>query len=185
MNELGNIITGLVIAVVSARVTLHYALKRFYFEKWWERKAEAYTSIFEALHHLKNQVDHELVSERINDPSLRPVVEKVLEELKAKMMAATAEIRKRTDIGAFAISEEAVRALHILLTELDQSTSTKDYPEHLNLRLSAVNKCLDSMRDIAKNDLKVPKAASKCVVREALTMASQLAAPKGTQKKQR
>jgi hypothetical protein len=69
--ELGSIVLGLVMAVVSARVTLHYALKRFYFEKWWERKAEAYNSIFEALHHLKNQADHELVSNKINDPSLR------------------------------------------------------------------------------------------------------------------
>jgi hypothetical protein len=116
------------------------------------------------------------------------VVEKVLEELKEKMKSATAEIRKRTDIGAFVISEEAVSALHILLTELDQSTITKDYLEHLNLRLSAVNKCLDCMRYIAKNDLKVPITACKCVVREALRSASQFvgrrSVRKGAQDKQ-
>jgi len=167
--EFGNIVISLLIAVVSARVTLHYALKRFYFEKWWERKAEAYNRIFEALHHLKNHVDHELAFIDI-EPPVRLEGEKVLKELIEKMKSATGEIRKQADIGAFVISEEAVRALHTLQTELDEAVTkeikiTRDLPKHYNLRLSAVNKCLESMRHIAEKDLKGPMTARECVIR--------------------
>jgi len=173
MNILISLIISVVSAVVSARVTLHYALKRFYFEKWWERKAEAYSSIFEALHHLKNHADHELAADKVVEPSLRPRVEKVLEELKEKMTGGIAEIRKRADIGAFVISEEAVSVLHTLLTELDESVTKvkisqttaltiEDWRKHLNLRLSAINKCLESMRPIAEKDLKGPMTGQEC-----------------------
>lgn len=156
------IMKDILIGVVSGYAALYFALKRFYFEKMWERKETAYSSIFNALHDLKNHVDHELAADKIVDPSLRPKVEVVLEELKEKMVEGTAEIRKRVDIGAFVISEEAVRALNILLQELDASTKAKNWNEHLNLRLSAVNKCLDSMRSISKNDLKGPMTAREC-----------------------
>ncbi len=167
MNILITFIISVVGAVVSARVTLHYALKRFYFEKWWERKAEVYSSIFEALHHLKNYADHELASEKVVEPSLRPKVEKVLEELKEKMTDGTAEIRKRADIGAFVISEEAVSALRTLQKELDESAidesgNARDWHEHLGLWLSAVKKCLESMRPIAEKDLKGPM--KECII---------------------
>ncbi len=162
MNLLISLIISVVSAVVSARVTLHYALKRFYFEKWWERKAEAYSSILVALHHLKNYADNELASEKVVEPSLRPKVDKVLEELKEKMIDGIAEIRKSADIGAFVISEEAVGALNTLMQELDASTKTQNWHEHLNLRLSAVKKCLESMRYIAKNDLKGPMTEREC-----------------------
>jgi len=164
MNILISFIISVVSAVVSARVTLHYALKRFYFEKWWERKAEVYSSIFEALHHLKNYADHELASEKVVEPSLRPKVEKVLEELKEKMTTGTAEIRKWADVGAFVISEEAVSALRTLQKELDESI-TKAFGsahEHFNLKLSAVNRCLESLRYIANNDLKGPMTERGC-----------------------
>ncbi|MGO8763256.1 MAG: hypothetical protein ACLQUS_14825 [Desulfobaccales bacterium] len=166
MDIIISFIISVVSAVVSARVTLHYALKRFYFEKWWERKAEAYTSILEALHHLKNHIDHELEFNKIH-PSLYEKGQKVLNELTEKMKDAIDEIRKQADIGAFVISEEAVNALHTLLTELEESVSKLKIPaitevinskqilrEHFDLKLSAVNKCLEFMRYTAKNDLK-------------------------------
>jgi len=174
--EIGKIardaLIGVVSGVGSAYVTLHFALKRFYFEKWWERKAEAYSSILDALHHLKNHVEHELAFLRV-EPSLRPAGEEVLSQLTEKMISATAEIRKRADIGSFVISEEAVSAMRTLQTELDritgfsegQQATITDLPEHFRLRLSAVNKCLDSMRDIAKNDLKLPMTTRECIVR--------------------
>ncbi len=55
-----NLVIGIVVAIVSARVTVSLALRRFYAEKWWERKWEAYTGIINALHHMKNYDDHHL-----------------------------------------------------------------------------------------------------------------------------
>ncbi len=45
-----NILTGIVIAVISSLIATHLALKRFRTEKWWERKVDAYLKIIEALH---------------------------------------------------------------------------------------------------------------------------------------
>jgi phosphopentomutase len=103
-------------------------------------------------------------TEEVIDPTLHPKVEAVLEELKEKMTEGIAEIRKRADIGAFDISEEAVNALRTLQKELDEAV-TKAFGsarEHFNLKLAAVNKCLDSMRSIAKNDLEGPMKEREC-----------------------
>ena len=61
------IVKDVVIGVVSGYAALYFALKRFYFEKMWERKEAAYSSIFEALHHLKNHVDHQLAAEKVDE----------------------------------------------------------------------------------------------------------------------
>jgi hypothetical protein len=158
---LGNLVVGLIIAVISARVTVHFALKRFYLEKWWERKAEAYSSIIEALHHMKNYADHQMAFHERG----RELPEDGKKELSEKMRCGIAEIRKRADIGAFVISEEAVVALRTLQKDLDESTNTQDWYEHLDQWLWAVNKCLDSMRSIAKNDLKGPMTAREHLFR--------------------
>ena len=93
MTFLGTLITGIVIAVVSsfvsARVTVHYALKRFHSEKWWERKAEAYGAILEALHHVRNHADTNIAFlERGKE-----LPEAGEEELTQKLEDAMAELR--------------------------------------------------------------------------------------------
>jgi hypothetical protein len=35
-------------------LTVHLAIRSFHEEKWWEKKQEMYSSLFETLHHLKN-----------------------------------------------------------------------------------------------------------------------------------
>ena len=125
---LSSLVSGVVIAVISARITVHFALKRFYSEKWWERKMEAYTSIIEALHHVRNHADTNLeFSMRGRD--LPGEGDKMLTE---KLQAAMEELRKRIDVGSFVIAEDAVFALGTLMKGLDRSTNTNDWIEHLD-----------------------------------------------------
>jgi hypothetical protein len=35
-------------------LTVHLAIRSFHEEKWWEKKQEMYSSLFETLHHLRN-----------------------------------------------------------------------------------------------------------------------------------
>jgi hypothetical protein len=147
----GNIVSGIVIAVISARLTVHFALKRFYSEKWWERKTEAYIAIIEALHHVRNHADTNLTFSMRN----RELPEQGEKRLTEQLEGAMAELRKRADIGSFIISEEAVSALGAFMNELDGSAKTADWVEHLELKLTAVDKCLDTMRRIAKSDLRL------------------------------
>ena len=149
----GNIVVGIVVAIVSARITVHYALRRFYSEKWWEKKPEAYGSIVEALHHMKNHADVHMEHDmRGSEPS-----EETQKELSERFHHAHAEVRKRADIGTFVISDEAVKALHMLEKDLEASDNTQGWYGHLQLEYDAVKKCLVAMREIAKNDLGLPK----------------------------
>lgn len=49
-----SIAIGAITSFLGAWLAANLALKRFYKEKMWERKAAAYTTIFEALHHIRN-----------------------------------------------------------------------------------------------------------------------------------
>jgi hypothetical protein len=144
-----NLFSGILIAAVAARITVHYALKRFYSEKWWERKSEAYTAILEALHHVRNHADtnFEFTARGQDLPKEGDI------ELTQKLQDAMAELRKRIDVGSFVISPEGVSALQLLMRKLEESTQTTDWNRYLALRLPAINDCLESMRAIAKKDL--------------------------------
>jgi len=50
---LTKLLPGLLIAVVTAIVTIHLSIKRFHSERWWERKADSYSRIVESLHQMK------------------------------------------------------------------------------------------------------------------------------------
>ena len=52
---LGELLVGLVVAVVASLVTVRLSLKRFYAERWWDRKADAYTRVIAALHQMNGR----------------------------------------------------------------------------------------------------------------------------------
>lgn len=54
---LSQIAIGGITAVIAALITVHFALKRFISEKLWEKRAEAYGAILEALHDMKRYPD--------------------------------------------------------------------------------------------------------------------------------
>ena len=49
-----NLGAGIPIALLSAWVTVKFAIRRFRSEKWFERRLEAYTKVIEALHFMKH-----------------------------------------------------------------------------------------------------------------------------------
>lgn len=148
---LSNLATGVVVAIVTARLTVHLALKRFYAEKWWERKSAAYLAIIEALHHVRNHADTNL-NFSLRGKDLPAEGDK---QLTVKLQEAMADLRKHWDMGSFVISEEAVAAMNTLMSELESSTNTTLWQEHLELKLQSVDKCLSSMRNIARQDLRL------------------------------
>lgn len=141
---------SVVVAIIVAVLTVHLALRRFYTEKWWERKSAAYTEIVEALHHVRNHADTNLAFLKHG----RELPEEGEKELTEKLEGAMAELRKQLDIGNLVLSEEAVAAMNKLMTELEASTNTDQWHEHLALKLIAVDRCLADMRHIARKDLR-------------------------------
>lgn len=143
--------SSVVVAVITATLTVRFALRRFYAEKWWERKSATYTAIIEALHHVKNYAETNLTSSLLG----RYLTEQRRQDLNEKLQGAMTELRKQLDIGDFVISEEAVVVMNKLMAELDASSNTENWQEHLELTLSAINNCLSSMRRIARKDLRI------------------------------
>src|SRR5512140_1398437 len=102
---------SVVVAIIVAVLAVHLALRRFYTEKWWERKIAAYTAIIEALHHVRNHADTNLTFSMLG----RELPEQGEKELTEKLQGAMAELRKQLDIGNFVLSEEAVAAMNKLM----------------------------------------------------------------------
>jgi hypothetical protein len=146
---LGNLGVALVVAVVSSVLTVRLALRRFYSEKLWERKSAAYTMIIEALHHVREYTDTNLQFS-YRGKELPEDGDKALTE---NLRRAMADLRKQRDIGSFVISEDATACLNRLFSELDRSTQTHDWTEHLEMKLAAVDGCLGEMRRMAYEDL--------------------------------
>lgn len=144
--------TGLLVGLITARVTVRYALRRFYAEKWWERKNAAYTAIIEAIHHIGEHADN-------NFEALRRDVEipkDIEEDLTRKMREATAQLRLHRDVGSLVISQEATNRVNKLLSELEASaTPGTTWLDHLLARINAVGECLTDVRRIACADLRL------------------------------
>ena len=104
MTILGNLFVGIIIAIVTSIITVWLALKRFRSERWWERKADAYSTIVKSLHHMKIYCE-ETIEELESHKDMSEEDSKVLY---AKFKEAIEEIAKAKDVGSFIISNEAV-----------------------------------------------------------------------------
>ena len=52
-----SLVQSIVIALVTAYVTVRLSLKQFYSQRWWEKKAEAYSAIIHSLYQMKAYVE--------------------------------------------------------------------------------------------------------------------------------
>ena len=76
-NVLQIIIPGLIISIVTAVLTVRLSVKQFTSQRWWEKKAEAYSKIIENLSNLQFCFE-EWLSDEYNEKELRKeVIEKL------------------------------------------------------------------------------------------------------------
>ncbi|MEM8501384.1 MAG: hypothetical protein AAF542_25470 [Pseudomonadota bacterium] len=146
-----NILAGIIIATVTAIVTVRLSISRFREEKWWEKKVEAYERIIESLH------DSQKFSATHLDASYegREVSEEYDAELRKNSKLANAEILRASDVGGFLLSDEAQDRLQILQKEISSAQDCPNWQEYLEMDYSATSSCLVDIISIAKKDLKV------------------------------
>ena len=147
---LSTILSSLFVAVCTAVVTVRLSVHRFYTEWWWERKADAYSRIVEALHYAmedRSEQSHESMTQQ-HIPEER---EKRLSEDYAR---ASRELNKATGIGAFIISDEVADALAKLQNR--RRLDPKDCPwfEICNDEFGAYKKTLAEVKKLARKELK-------------------------------
>jgi hypothetical protein len=161
-DKIGGLALTIIAASISAYLSVKFAFRRFYNEKEWERKADAYSKIFVAVHHLREHTTHEL--NLVVDANKLPKGEEaeakrrtVMERLTEDMVNGLGELHLQIDIGTFTISEGAVALLQRLVANLDECIEVwrreSSLQAHFECKLRVIDQSLEELRKIAKKDL--------------------------------
>jgi len=139
-----------VITVLAAVVAVRLSLASFYSQKWWERKAEAYSEIMSALSRMER---YAFVACIEMEQSKQPAAD-IAKQRYAEYQEARNRIEHVTSIGAFVISTATALHLSALREELEAAANLEPdwyqvaYAEH-----SAVLKAIEAVRTAARAEL--------------------------------
>ncbi len=145
------ILPMLIVAVVTSFLTVRLALRRFYKEKWWEKKHETYSHLLETIHHLKNYA-----AEHYED-QISPdyMTEEKRQKLTRDMTKFYREFTKLRDLASFHLSDEALAILDEYEKKKAEASNSKTIFEWIDGDLVAASQCLEALKEAAKRDLKV------------------------------
>ena len=115
MGSLDEIGSSILIAVVASWVTVHLSLRSFYSQRWWEKQAEVYSEILQALADMKIAND-EWYEEEIS----QALPEKRSELLNKRWGEAKDRITRVASIGTFVISDAIAGHLRTLQIRMDE-----------------------------------------------------------------
>jgi hypothetical protein len=147
-----NVIAALVVGAFGI-LTLKLGLGKFRSEKWWERKAAAYVSTFEAMHavygYAKAVVDAEGVGHDLSESHLT--------ELSNGSLKGLLEIRKAASLAPFLMSKRASMIVSQLVRELGElDPSQEPIIELHRAEMVKVYDAIVSLTKEAKLDLRTP-----------------------------
>ncbi len=148
-------IVAILTALVTIPLTAWLATRRFYSEKWWERKLEAYLALIEALHHLSLPFDQKIEAMIEN----RELPEVKQDSYWAKHHEAEAEIMKQIDMSELLISPDAVALLREMFRSSSSANAEMDLVSYLSKNQKAISKCVDDLKKVAMKDLKLTRAS--------------------------
>jgi hypothetical protein len=139
-------------SVVATAVSIYNTrFKRFLMERWWDRKAEAYIRIIEALsslvHYYNEHYDAELEHKGIPESRQKDISE--------DWNRGYIELKRATAIGSFLISIEAEAALAKMWKERGKGVHPDDWFRLLESDYVKAEECLKSIVIAAKADLGV------------------------------
>jgi hypothetical protein len=125
------------------------ANRNFRSQRWWERKADAYTRLIEAL---SDMLEYYSALGRAEIQG-RELAEEQKAELEAHWNAGRRSVRKAANLGAFLLSPEVETALR----EFEEHVRKhhESYFEYLDESYGAVKACLETIVAQSKQDLQV------------------------------
>lgn len=145
------ILQAILIAVITAVITVKLSLKKYQSEKWWEKKAETYSRIIDALHKLKNYSEQKLSSE-FREINLSHEDE---EKLSKQYKAAYSELLRVLDIGSFIISEKSIQLLESYKNRPQLNWGENPIWDIIQDDIDKTKECLKQFKQLAKHDLGV------------------------------
>lgn len=145
---------GIVSAIIASYLAANWSLRKFYSEKWWERKERAYTEIIDALYDLLQYC--EIQKEDYGRGTGYSDV--TVKELEERYSQAFWKIKKATDIGAFVVSSEAESILKELRDRPQLKWNENAPCDIFEQDYKYYNDALRRIVEIARSDLKASKA---------------------------
>lgn len=145
------ILISLVTAGLASWLTVRLAFKRFISEKLWEKRAEAYGAILEALHDMKRYPDGILDSYEVEGG--------ISEDQKTKLLVsyreAAHELNRRVEVEQFFLSDDLLTEISTLNKNLAMATKLDDGYSVVDDSFDAIKDAQGRIREIAKAHLSV------------------------------
>nr|EKU8015373.1 hypothetical protein [Acinetobacter baumannii] len=144
------IVSGTVIAIVSSYLTSIWTMKKFYTEKWWDRKEQAYTEIINALYDMIQF--YKVYKEDYGQDDF--ISDERATDLRQKYSDGIRKLYRATDLATLYVSEEAVNVLVKLRNREILDQRSNPLWEVYELEYKYYNQSLTQLLIIAKKDLK-------------------------------
>ena len=144
-----HLLTALISGVVSAWLTFTFAWRRFRTEKWWERRADAYEKIIDALHSAKKFSDVHL--ERLAGGDDEPSEDEG-KKLREQSKNGHDYVLRAIDTGRLILPNEALLRLNEYSKDIARNRP-EDWHSYLINDYEIVDRCLSDMAKIARKDL--------------------------------
>lgn len=136
--------------IATAVAAYNARFRKFAQQRWWERKADAYTRIIEALADLVYYHETHLLAaeERVTLSAERKA------DIGEFWRRGNAEVRRATAVGAFLISPDAEAALRRMWEEDGRGVPFNDWYGAVESSYDAARTCLRQVVAAAKADLR-------------------------------
>lgn len=153
---MSNALIQLVITMFAAFLGAWIAIVRFRNERWWEKKAEAYIALVEALHEM-SMPTAEIFDAGSRGQDISPEWET---ELWASYKIAKRKVWMIADTADFIISPEVFSAIQEMRGALSDAQNAHDFYTHLDETGRAVDQCLQTVKAIGAKELGVRKGTA-------------------------
>jgi len=120
-------------------------------QKWWDKKAEVYTNVIEALYDSRSYSASILEADREG----KELTEEESKELVNRLKIAEKVIGKTVVLGSFLLSSDALARLKVYQKESEKASQTSMWYDYLFGDFEATDNCLKDLIEIAKRDLMV------------------------------
>lgn len=140
-----------IVGLIAGLFALYRAKQEFISQRWWERKADTYMRIIEALWKILDYYKQNY--EEVTDH--REISDERKKEILNQWREGQREIKKITEIGAFLVSDETIAALKKLWKKPEPESDPDDWISQLENDYIATEACIDTVIKSAKKDLQV------------------------------
>ena len=140
-------------AALGAWFTAHFSLRRFFREKEWERKTQAYTAIFEALYDMRTWFDENWDAEVKN----KELSNERQSQLAQDYAATRRTLQRRRTGETWLLPAECSARLAAMMREL--SIERESFFDELDAGYQTITHTISDLRTIVRKDLQLDRNA--------------------------